>query len=68
MFIGVARTNQTSGMGHFAKIINGFRPLTIFTKRSVSDVGLVLALCCYAIVMCFVFGALFFLNFLFQEF
>ena len=65
--IGVARTNQTSGMERFAKIVHSFKPLTVFAERSVLDVWLVLALCCYATVMCFVFGALhFILNFLFQ--
>ena len=37
-FRGVARSNQTSKMELFAKINNGFWPLTIFEKYSISDV------------------------------
>ena len=29
---------QTSKMERFAKIVNGFQPLTIFGKRSILDV------------------------------
>ena len=29
---------QTSKMEQFAKAVNSFQPLTIFTKRSISDV------------------------------
>ena len=30
---------QTSKMESFAKIVNGFQPLTIFAKRSIIDAG-----------------------------
>ena len=63
LYIGVARTNQTSGMGPFAKIVHGFKLLTIFAKRSVLGAGLVLALCCYATDMCFISGALFYFKY-----
>ena len=36
-FCGVARSNQTAKMEVFAKLINGFQPLIIFAKRSISD-------------------------------
>ena len=35
---GVFGTSQTSKMGLFAKIINGFQSLSIFTKSSILDV------------------------------
>ena len=60
---GVARTNQTSGMGHFAKIVHGFKLIAIFAKRFILQVGLVLSLCCCTTVMYFVFGALFYSKF-----
>ena len=31
--------SQTSKMEHFAKLVNGIQPLTIFTKRSILDVS-----------------------------
>ena len=34
---GVFRTCQTSKMKCFAKIVNGWKPLTIFAKRSILD-------------------------------
>ena len=37
-FCGVARSNQKSKMELFAGIINGFHPLIIFVKRSISAV------------------------------
>ena len=47
----------------FAKIVHGFKSLTISAESSVLDVSLVAALCCYAVVMHFVFGALFCFQF-----
>ena len=61
--MGVARTNQASAMEHFAKIIHGVKPLTIFAEHCILDVWLVLALCCYASVMYFVFSSVFYFKF-----
>ena len=33
-----SETCQTSKMEHFAKVVNGFQPLTIFAKRAMLDV------------------------------
>ena len=33
-----SQPNQISNMEHFAKIVNGFTPLTIFAKSSILDV------------------------------
>ena len=49
-------------MERFAEIVHGFKQLAIFAKCSVLDVWLVLALCSYATVTCFVFGALFYFK------
>ena len=39
---GGSRTTATSKMEHFVTIVNGFKPLTIITKRSIMDVAAVL--------------------------
>ena len=36
---GGSRTAATSKMEHFAIIVNGWKPLTIITKRSILDVA-----------------------------
>ena len=35
-----SRVNQASKMKHFAKLVNGFKPLTIFENLSISDAWL----------------------------
>ena len=39
---GGSRTTSTSKMEHFVIIVNGWKPLTIITKRSILDVAAVL--------------------------
>ena len=39
---GGSRTAATSKMERFVIIVNGFRPLTIITKRSILDVAAIL--------------------------
>ena len=39
---GGSRIAATSKMGHFVIIINGWKPLTIFTKSPILDVATVL--------------------------
>ena len=39
MFRGGSRAAATSKMERFVRIVNGFQPLTIITKRSISDVA-----------------------------
>ena len=39
---GRSRAAATSKMEHFVIIVNGFKPLTIITKRSILDVAAVL--------------------------
>ena len=39
---GGSRTAATSKMEHFVIIVNGWKPLTIVTKRSIPDVAAVL--------------------------
>ena len=39
---GGSRTAATSKMEHFVIIVNGWKPLTIITKRSILDVAAVL--------------------------
>ena len=39
---GGSRTAATSKMERFVKIVNGWKPLTIITKRSILDVAAVL--------------------------
>ena len=51
------RVSQWSGLEHFANIVYGFKAITIL------EVWLVLVLCRYATVMCFVCGALLFIKF-----
>ena len=41
-FRGGSRTAATSKMEHFVIIVNGWKPLTIITKRSILDVATVL--------------------------
>ena len=42
IFRGGSRTAATSKMEHFVIIVNGLKPLTIITKRSILDVAAVL--------------------------
>ena len=39
MFRGGSRAAATSKMERFVRIVNGFQPLTIITKRSILDVA-----------------------------
>ena len=39
MIRGGTRTAATSKMEHFVIIVNGWKPLTIITKRSILDVA-----------------------------
>ena len=41
-FRGGSRTAATSKMEHFVIIVNGWKPLTIITKRSILDVAAIL--------------------------
>ena len=42
MYRGGSRTTATSKMERFVVIVNGWKPLTIVTKRSILDVAAVL--------------------------
>ena len=42
LFRGGSRTTATSKMERFVIIVNGWKPLTIITKRSILDVAAVL--------------------------
>ena len=42
VFRGVSRTAATSKLEHFVIIVNGLKPLTIITKRSILDIAAVL--------------------------
>ena len=42
MYRGESRTTATSKMERFVIIVNGWKPLTIVTKRSILDVAAVL--------------------------
>ena len=42
LFRGGSRTAATSKMEHFVIIVNGWKPLTVITKRSILDVEAVL--------------------------
>ena len=43
-----SRVNQASKMERFAKLVNGFKPLTIFEKLSILHAWLTLVLSCYS--------------------
>ena len=42
LFRGGSKAAATSKMEHFVIIVNGWKPLTIITKRSILDVAAVL--------------------------
>ena len=64
IFRGGSRTVATSKMEHFVIIVNGWKPLTIITKRSILDVAVVLDPSIFDVIMSFL---LFSLKFIFSS-
>ena len=52
IFRGRSRTVATSKMEHFVIIVNGWKPLTIITKRSILDVAVVLDPSIFDVIIC----------------